>query len=136
MIECPECHGKYQAGVEQHWKDGVCFHCHEPLKRVNRMMFDAPNNPLLTQDHGWIQWKGTNVCMDVHCQACEDTFQWFGHVDGDFTYFIRCACSTVYAVDGTVRLIALTPEEALSVADSPSLVKLEYGDDDDAYPNA
>jgi len=23
--------------------------------------------------HGWVQWKGTDVCMDVHC-AC-------GHID-------------------------------------------------------
>lgn len=35
--------------------------------------------------HGWIQWKGTSVCMDVHC-ACGA----HGHVDADFAYTLKC----------------------------------------------
>ena len=54
--------------------------------------FDGPR--------GWIQWKGTDVCMDVHC-ACGDQF----HIDGDFAYEVQCrACGQVYAVNGNVML--------------------------------
>lgn len=44
------------------------------------------------EPHGWIQWKGTNVCMDVHCACGELT-----HFDGDFLYHVKCgACGKVY----------------------------------------
>lgn len=50
--------------------------------------------------HGWIQWKGTDVCMDVHCECGSMT-----HIDGGFIYHIKCAsCGRVYEVDGHVRL--------------------------------
>lgn len=50
--------------------------------------------------HGWVQWKGTDVCMDVHC-TCGALF----HVDGDFCYAVRCRdCGQAYAVNGNVRL--------------------------------
>ena len=58
--------------------------------------------------HGWIQWKGTTVCMDTHC-ACG----YHGHVDTDFFYFYECpACHAKYAVGQTVKLIPLTAEQA------------------------
>ena len=58
--------------------------------------------------HGWIQWKGTNVCVDLHCKCgCH------GHIDGGFFYFYECpGCETKYAVGQIVKLIALTPEQA------------------------
>ena len=57
--------------------------------------------------HGWIQWKGTDVCIDLHC-ACGD----HGHVDADFFYGYECAhCGRKYAVGQIVRLIELTPEQ-------------------------
>jgi len=31
--------------------------------------------------HAWIQWKGTDVCMDVRC-SCGN----HGHVDADFAF--------------------------------------------------
>jgi hypothetical protein len=56
--------------------------------------------------NGWIQWKGTDVCMDVYC-ACG----YHGHVDVDFFYFYECPkCHQKYAVGQTVPLIPLTPE--------------------------
>jgi hypothetical protein len=58
------------------------------------------------QGHGWIQWKGTSVCMDVHC-ACGA----HGHVDAEFAYFYRClACDRTFAVGATVRLYECSPE--------------------------
>lgn len=52
------------------------------------------------EPHGWIQWKGTNVCMDVHCSCGV-----MSHVDAEFAYFVRCpVCKQVFEVDGTVKL--------------------------------
>jgi hypothetical protein len=53
--------------------------------------------------HGWIQWKGTEVCMDVHCSCGE-----LSHVDGEFAYNVMCPrCGRVYMVNGHVELIEL-----------------------------
>lgn len=56
--------------------------------------------------HGWIQWKGTDVCMDVYCVCGAHC-----HVDGDFAYHVRCgACSRVYFCNGHIELIELETE--------------------------
>jgi hypothetical protein len=57
---------------------------------------------------GWIQWKGTDVCIDLQCQCGSE-----GHFDGDFLYWWQCSsCGTKYAVSPNVRLIPLTDAEA------------------------
>lgn len=64
--------------------------------------FDAKDLP-----HGWIQWKGTNVCMDMRC-----TCGHLGHVDAEFFYYFECpSCHAKYAVGQNVKLIPLTPEQ-------------------------
>lgn len=51
--------------------------------------------------HGWIQWKGTDVCMDVRCSC-----GFVGHVDGYFGYFVKCPeCNQHYEVNGHVQFI-------------------------------
>lgn len=87
--------------------DGICLPCRDPLKRVNDIILKAPEGP-----HGWIQWKGTNVCMDVHCPKCLKKFHDFWHIDEEFVYFIKCACGTIYAVNGHVQLVELNEAEA------------------------
>ena len=60
------------------------------------------------QGHAWIQWKGTDVCMDVRCRCGAH-----GHVDASFAYFYKClACGDTFAVGQTVRLYALDEEYA------------------------
>jgi len=55
------------------------------------------------QPHGWIQWKGTDVCMDLHCKCGHSS-----HVDGMFAYSVQCPeCNTVYMVNGHVEFIEL-----------------------------
>ena len=39
----------------------------------------------------FIQWKGTDVCLDFNCPCGRS-----GHFDGYFAYFLRCACGVVY----------------------------------------
>ena len=61
--------------------------------------------------HGWIQWKGTDVCVDLHCKCGHH-----GHYDGDFLYFYKCpACGSKYALGQNVKLIPLTEEQAAHV---------------------
>jgi hypothetical protein len=61
--------------------------------------------------HGWIQWKGTNVCMDVYC-ACGTGF----HIDAEFAYHVKCPeCHAVYMCNGHIELIALKEEPQGSV---------------------
>ena len=42
--------------------------------------------------HAFIQWKGTDVCMDCYCE-CGKNF----HVDATFAYAVECpACHRKY----------------------------------------
>ena len=77
--------------------------------------------------HGWIQWKGTNVCMDCYCE-CGCRF----HLDGDFGYHTSCPeCGTLYSVGQNVKLIKMDEEDIKKwEADgSPCLlIDDDYGD--------
>lgn len=53
--------------------------------------------------HGWVQWKGTDVCMDVHCKCGH-----MSHIDSSFVYSVKCPqCGTCYMVNGHVEFIEL-----------------------------
>lgn len=57
--------------------------------------------------HGWIQWKGTDVCLDLHCDCGINS-----HLDAEFAYYVRCpGCGQVYSCNGHIELVPLTPEE-------------------------
>ena len=57
--------------------------------------------------YGWIQWKGTNVCIDIHCVCGESV-----HFDGDFMYFIKCPyCNRIYECDGNIKLTEKNEDE-------------------------
>lgn len=81
--------------------------------------------------HGWIQWKGSTVCMDLMCECGAS-----GHVDADFAYFYRCAvCGRVSMISGYVNLVLLTDEEQSEIIASSSMISIaqddEAGQDDD-----
>jgi len=69
---------------------------------------------IAVQDHegvgevrGQIQWKGTDVCIDLHCECGHH-----GHFDGEFFYYFECpACKAKYAVGCCVKLIPLNDEQ-------------------------
>ena len=62
--------------------------------------------------HGWIQWKGTDVCMDVHCKC-----GYLSHIDGEFTYYVKCPkCETIYHCNGHIEL-----SEVLNVESESSI---------------
>lgn len=63
------------------------------------------------ESHGWIQWKGTEVCIDTHCKCGHH-----GHYDGLFFYFYQCpACGAKYAVGQVVKMIELTDQQVTFV---------------------
>lgn len=64
-------------------------------KEASRMQ-TVPEGP-----HAWIQWKGTDVCMDVHCVCGKRS-----HVDGSFAYGVKCPhCDKLYYCNGHIELI-------------------------------
>jgi len=55
--------------------------------------------------HGWAQWKGTELCMDLHCPCGESS-----HVDGHFAYHVRCpGCEAVWALNPYIGLVPVPP---------------------------
>lgn len=66
--------------------------------------------------HGWIQWKGTNVCIDIYCECGHHS-----HLDEEFAYFVRCPkCHQVYAMGAYIKLVPLAgaPKNACGVKDA------------------
>jgi hypothetical protein len=62
--------------------------------------------------HGRIQWKGTDVCMDIECVCGAQT-----HIDADFFYYFECECGRKYEVSPYVNLTPLTTGQAEQVED-------------------
>lgn len=77
---------------------------HEEMSaEFDRVQKESPVDT--NQPHGWIQWKGTNVCIDLRCECGAD-----GHLDGDFVYAVKCGkCGAIYALDAHVKLIPTKP---------------------------
>lgn len=71
------------------------------------MSRDFPSLDVKHKDpHGWIQWKGTDVCVDLYC-ICGRHF----HFDGDFMYHVKCPkCGQTYEADGHIKLHPLDHE--------------------------
>ena len=58
--------------------------------------------------YGWIQWKGTDVCIDLHCECGAHM-----HFDGGFFYNFACPhCGRKYATGMNIKLIELSEEES------------------------
>jgi len=65
----------------------------------------APAGPEVKPPLAFIQWKGTDVCLDFACECGAN-----GHYDGDFAYAIRChGCDKVWMMPAFVPLIEITP---------------------------
>ena len=63
---------------------------------INHGLYQSLREP--TQ--AFIQWKGTDVCMDLHCPKCKH----HNHYDGDFAYEVQCAgCGQVFEMKSLVE---------------------------------
>jgi hypothetical protein len=57
----------------------------------------------------YIQWKGTDACLDFHCECGNH-----GHIDADFVYGVRCsACGRTYTLPDTLTLAEGVPDNEL-----------------------
>lgn len=55
----------------------------------------------------FIQWKGTEVCMDLNCPCGRQS-----HLDAMFAYFVQCPkCDTIYQLGTQVRLFKVEGRE-------------------------
>lgn len=51
-------------------------------------------------DPVFIQWKGTEVCMDLRCPCGAHN-----HIDAEFAYYVRCGrCDTVFEMGTSVSI--------------------------------
>ena len=67
-------------------------------QKMSKFIEENPDNP-----YAFIQWKGTNVCMDFHCECGAHC-----HFDGDFAYAVKCPhCEVVWEMP-----CFLTPRKA------------------------
>jgi hypothetical protein len=74
----------------------------------------------------FIQWKGTDVCLDFHCPCQPEDTAYSSHLDGFFAYFVRCPrCGAVYEM-GT-QVIARRLADGEEPRGKP--LDLEYDDE-------
>lgn len=79
--------------------------------------WDRQTLPAKESPHGWIQWKGTSVCMDIHCSCGQ-----LSHIDCEFVYYVRCPqCKKAYMINGHVELVPLTAAEAARMEEEGSV---------------
>lgn len=81
----------------------------EDIITANRQADEAR---LAGQPHGWIQWKGTNVCIDLTCTTCGEE----AHYDGDFFYYWKCgSCGQRWQMGAHVAMYPLPAEGEVEV---------------------
>ncbi len=65
--------------------------------------------------YAFIQWKGTDACMDFYCRCGAQH-----HFDGEFAYYYRCkACGLHYKVGSYVALYEMTTDEVADQTGCP-----------------
>ena len=78
----------------------------------------------MTDPSMFIQWKGTDVCMDFHC-SCQEGDGYSSHFDGYFAYAVKCPkCGAVYELGSSVEI------RRVEGTDYPTVV-LDYAKADD-----
>lgn len=54
----------------------------------------------MKEENNFVQWKGTDICMDFHCECGHHN-----HYDGFFAYYVKCAgCEQVYKMDESIKM--------------------------------
>jgi hypothetical protein len=65
----------------------------------------TPSTSSSAAPEAFIQWKGTNVCLDFYCPCGMQS-----HLDGDFAYALQCpSCDRVFDLPTTVQLTERGP---------------------------
>jgi len=67
---------------------------------------DDVYNHFKNDNNTFIQWKGTDVCMDFWCEC-----GYHSHIDGYFAYAIKCnGCERYFGLDHTVKIVEIIEE--------------------------
>jgi phage FluMu protein Com len=75
---------------------------------IHDVLWDRQDFSLKKKPHGWIQWKGTSVCMDLHCSCGK-----LSHLDAEFAYAVKCPhCKKSYFVSGFVEMVPMSDQES------------------------
>lgn len=99
-------YGTADGGVEEL----PCKHCSpgKPCATMRGTFDPFPG----TDAKMFIQWKGTDVCVDFHCPCQPDEIAYSAHFDGYFAHFVLCpGCGSVYEMGTQVRARLLAPDE-------------------------
>lgn len=89
----------------------------EHLKIEQPLFADRP--------HGWLQWKGTDACIDLHC-ACGAHI----HFDGSFLYYWRCPyCSRVWEMGTHIPMYEVPEDRQAELIASCSILTPVNEDD-------
>lgn len=60
----------------------------------------------------FIQWKGTDLCIDFQCPCESEENAYAGHFDGYFAYYLQCpSCGAVYEMGTQVKARRLAEGE-------------------------
>jgi hypothetical protein len=87
-----------------------CKHCRpgEPCAKARGTFEPHPE----TDASMFIQWKGTDVCLDFHCPCQPEETAYAFHFDGDFAYYLQCPkCLAVYEMGTQVKARKIDPEQ-------------------------
>lgn len=119
-----QCLGCYHTFIGVKY-DPVCFHCIDPLGTDISKQYNTYEDD--SQGWGWIQWKGTQACMDVHCKCGAHM-----HIDAGFAYYIECPyCNTVYSCDPNIHFVELTETQAVEARKLTGAIVTPDKEDDD-----
>ena len=90
-------------------------HLSETINTLSRtdifLKCEAADTEVRDGPHAWIQWKGTFVCMDVHCSCGK-----LSHIDAEFAYYVKCACGKIWAMCANVRMLEVMESDVDGVA--------------------
>src|SRR5262249_24110976 len=86
-----------------------------PVERKSHLNVEEPM--FTGKPHAWIQWNGTDVCADIHCECgCHS------HFDGDFMYYVKCPqFGQVWEVGTHITLYKLNAAEVEALAYSSAV---------------
>jgi uncharacterized protein (DUF983 family) len=63
----------------------------------------------------FVQWKGTDLCMDLYCPECGES----SHFDGFFAYHIRCPnCKAVFKMPQDLAIERVPEEPGMQILDA------------------
>ena len=66
----------------------------------------------------FVQWKGTDLCMDLNCPKCGK----HSHFDGFFMYYIKCPhCFACYEMSTQVAITECEDNERAKLGESDGM---------------